>query len=114
MLFHIADAPCHGREFQSLGMDDRFPNGDPAGLTIEQLFGQIMEKGLQYYFGRITDRTDTMIRKFADVYDREILVCDVKDTQQIFHTVLSSASTAVGRGSLLCPLLKRAIVHQST
>ena len=114
MLFHIADAPCHGREFQSHKMGDRFPDGDPAGLTIEQLFGQIMEKGLQYYFGRITDRTDTMIRKFADVYDREILVCDVKDTQQIFHTVLSSASTAVGRGSLLCPLLKREIVHQPT
>ena len=35
-LFHIADAPPHGREYTS-GTGDGFPDGCPCGIKIETL-----------------------------------------------------------------------------
>jgi hypothetical protein len=35
ILYHVADAPCHGREFHD--MDDNYPHGDPHGLKAVDL-----------------------------------------------------------------------------
>lgn len=101
MLFHIADRPCHGREFHSYGDSadsDRYPAGDPSGRSINSLFGQINGKEIQYNFGKITADTDIMLKKFSTVYDGEIIVCDVKDAGRILENVVSSTSMAVTRG----------------
>lgn len=109
MLFHIADAPCHGKEFHAESLPsgyDHFPNGDPSGRTIYSLFGVINQKKIQYNFGKITDDTDIMLKKFSTVYDGKIGICDVKDAGRIFENVVSSTSMAVTRGIKFHKFLK--------
>ena len=98
MLFHIADNPCHGREFHSGMIPDNYPNGDPYGLKMGPLFDRINNKQIQYFFGKITDQTDKMLEKFSDVYDGEIVVCDLKDVASIMDNIISSSSLAVSQG----------------
>ena len=88
VIFHICDAPCHGREFHCYG--DDYPDGDPHGLTHTELFSRIRQLGIHYYFGRMTSTTDQMIRKFSDVYGQPIVDFDVKKASQIRDTVVAA------------------------
>ena len=99
MIFHIADNPCHGREYHS-GIRDNFPHGDPYGSrrSANSLFGQINQKGIQYFFGKITNATDIMLEKFLEVYNGKIVICDLKDVSRIMDSVVSTTSLAVTRG----------------
>ena len=105
MLFHIADCPCHGREFHSYPVGlDFYPNGDPRGSrahTLKSLFDRINGEEIQYFFGKITNETDIMLEKFSTVYNGEIVVCDLKNADRIFESVVSTTSMAVTRGILL-------------
>ena len=70
ILFHIADAPCHGSRFHSDCGDD-YPSGDPRGLDITDLIKQIISKNVCYYFAEINKSTLKMIEEFetnAEVY----------------------------------------------
>uniref|UniRef100_A0AC34G5M5 Uncharacterized protein n=1 Tax=Panagrolaimus sp. ES5 TaxID=591445 RepID=A0AC34G5M5_9BILA len=40
VIFHIADAPCHGRKYHD--QDDSYPSGDPKGRTETDLFKRII------------------------------------------------------------------------
>lgn len=62
ILYHIADAPCHGREFHD--MSDDYPGGDKYGLKIEDLLNGLNQKNVIYYFGKINSSTDKMIGEF--------------------------------------------------
>ena len=95
MLFHIADWPCHGREFHGWVTGDDYPNGDPKGRSIQTMLDQLAEKRIQYYFGKITEYTDKMIAKFSEVFDGEILVCDLVNPDKLFEKVVSTSSIAV-------------------
>lgn len=101
MLFHIADCPCHGREFHSYPVGlDFYPNGDPRGSrahTLKSLFDRINGEEIQYFFGKITNETDIMLEKFSTVYNGEIVVCDLKNADRIFESVVSTTSMAVTR-----------------
>jgi hypothetical protein len=99
MLFHIADAPCHGREFHNSIMGDRFPNGDPSARTLLQLLGPLAENGVHYHFGKINELTDRMVQKFAEAYDGEFVVCDFKNPNRMVDNIVSTASIAVTRGN---------------
>ena len=70
ILFHIADAPCHGKMFhdESLKIFDFYPNGDPDGRQIHTLLERICEKNIDYYFTEINESTREMI----DVFNREL------------------------------------------
>lgn len=68
ILFHIADAPCHGSRFHSDCGDD-YPSGDPRGLDITDLIKQIISKNVCYYFAEINKSTLKMIEEF----DKELL-----------------------------------------
>ena len=41
VLFHIADAPCHGARFHAANVGDDHPSGDPKGLKISELLKNI-------------------------------------------------------------------------
>ena len=63
ILFHVADAPCHGREYHDDVLDN-FPNGDPRGLHAQDLLEKLQDKNVKYWFAKLTDKTDKMITKF--------------------------------------------------
>ena len=66
IIFHIGDAGGHGRlaEPQS---EDRFPDGGPEDEPLEPMVDFIKENGIEYFFGRINNRTERMIAEFERV-----------------------------------------------
>ena len=63
VLYHIGDAPCHGRDFHSVRQDCN-PRGDPRGLRAEELLRTLLAQEVLYCFGKINESTDTMIERF--------------------------------------------------
>ncbi|CAF1127995.1 unnamed protein product [Brachionus calyciflorus] len=65
ILFHIGDAPCHGKRFH-LDCGDDYPAGDPRGLNITDLMKGLAEKNINYYFAEINNTTVKMIDEFSN------------------------------------------------
>ncbi|CAB4386700.1 unnamed protein product [Rhizophagus irregularis] len=65
VLLHIVDYPPHGRRFSNIR--DKYPNGDPYGLTAESVLKMMQSKNILYFFGRITSHTDTMLQIFHNI-----------------------------------------------
>ena len=63
VLFHVADAPCHGSRFHC-GVNDAHPGGDPRGLDITSLLRKVTELNLNYFFAKMNDSTVKMIDEF--------------------------------------------------
>lgn len=68
MVFHITDAPAHGRLFHTSRVSDRFPHGDPDGLDPRDSISEMSQQGFHYTFIKITSSTDTMIDVFHNVW----------------------------------------------
>ena len=66
ILFHVADAPCHGKQYHDDVLDD-FPNGDPRSLNAQDLLKVLEDKNVKYWFAKLTDKTDKMITKFRNL-----------------------------------------------
>jgi hypothetical protein len=66
VLFHICDAPCHGRDFHN-GSNDQYPDGDPRGLKIDKLLANLASKNIDYYFAEINSSTAKMIDEFNKI-----------------------------------------------
>ena len=65
MLIHIADAPCHGRQYHDI--DDTYPSGDPGGISHESMMKEVVRFNIDYWFGYIQKtNTDKMIGIFND------------------------------------------------
>ena len=91
-MVHIADAPCHGTQYHSL--NDDYPNGDPAGITHDQMMQKVADFNIQYCFGYIeSDLTDKMIQIFNEslkkASDKRLLIKDIsaKDPKEIKDAV---------------------------
>ncbi len=67
ILYHFADAPAHGREFHDSRGTDDYPDGDPNGLKANEILADLVNLKTQYFFGKIKDRTDIMIRRFNEL-----------------------------------------------
>ena len=63
ILFHVADSPCHGRQYHD-GVNDHFPNGDPTSLNATDLLNVLENLNIKYWFAKLTDKTDKMITEF--------------------------------------------------
>ena len=50
VLYHIGDAPCHGKRFHE-GLRDDYPDGDPNGLKPETILPSLVSKNILYFFG---------------------------------------------------------------
>ncbi|GBB86403.1 hypothetical protein RclHR1_12840001 [Rhizophagus clarus] len=66
VLLHIGDYPPHGRCFTTLE-DDKYPYGDPNGLTAENVLEKMQKKNILYFFGKITNETDQMLEIFRGI-----------------------------------------------
>jgi hypothetical protein len=65
VLLHIGDYPPHGRRFSDLG--DKYPDGDPYGLTAESVLEKMQSKNILYFFGKITNYTEKMLEIFQGI-----------------------------------------------
>ena len=70
MVFHIADAPAHGRMYHLPRVSDRFPDGDPDGKDPRESLRHMAWQEVEFTFVRITSSTDVMIDVFHEVYTR--------------------------------------------
>jgi hypothetical protein len=70
LLFHIADAPCHGLRFHN-GVTDNFPAGDKFGRRIEDLLSSLRTncKITKYFFCHLNTSTEKMVREFKNADD---------------------------------------------
>jgi hypothetical protein len=66
VLLHIGDCPPHGRHFTTL-QDDKYPDGDPYGLTAESVLEKMQSKNILYFFGKITNYTEKMLEIFRSI-----------------------------------------------
>lgn len=65
VLIHIADAPCHGKQYHDSSVGDDYPDGDPKGLQLDHMMKKLADSSIHYYFGYINKRcTLPMINAF--------------------------------------------------
>ncbi|KAF0430338.1 kinase-like protein [Gigaspora margarita] len=68
VLLHIGDNPPHGRRFTRFtDLEDDYPNGDPYGFTAESVLEKMRSERILYFFGKITENTNEMIRIFRSI-----------------------------------------------
>jgi hypothetical protein len=69
ILFHIGDAPCHGKFFAGkLEIGDSYKDFDADGKKASNLLKTIMkDSNVKYVFLEVTDRTRPMIDKFNEL-----------------------------------------------
>lgn len=105
VLFHIADAPPHGRvrgkgqHFHD--MHDDHPDGHSSDVNLETLFTSMRDRELDYYFGRINSTTDTMLGIFERFYGQAIGCYDTKDPGSIAASVSDSIMGSVSARSAM-------------
>ena len=98
VLFHIADAPCHGSRFHSRANDD-YPDGDPRGLNITSLLKKLVDLNVNYYFGKINSSTEKMIEEFnlelRKLQGNLIKVTELTSIDLINETVMKSVESTI-------------------
>ncbi|XP_028401291.1 alpha-protein kinase vwkA-like [Dendronephthya gigantea] len=96
ILFHVTDAPCHGRQYHEDVLDD-FPNGDPRGLNAGDLLNVLEDKNIAYWFAKITDKTDKMIAEFRKLLRTPTMLQQVKleSAEQLMFAVADSISSSI-------------------
>ena len=94
ILFHLADAPPHGKErYHNHG--DNYPNGHPRDKPLETLFREMHQKKLSYYFGRINKECDKMVRVFEIYYGSKIDSLDTSKASLISSSVTASVTSTI-------------------
>ncbi|EFA75037.1 protein serine/threonine kinase [Heterostelium album PN500] len=102
VLIHICDAPCHGNQYHRF--QDNYPNGDPFGITHEQVVDNICRFDLNYFFGYVNiDSTSSMIHilsqtlKILSNNQLQINSFDAKDIQSLSDNVYRAVSESIQR-----------------
>jgi len=105
VIFHIADAPPHGRiggrgqQYHS-NIDD-YPDGHPSDVCTQTLFEGMNSKDIDYYFGKINHECDRMLTIFEKMYGRKIQSYDTSNPGTIASSVSRSVMDSVGARSAL-------------
>jgi len=94
ILFHIGDSPPHGKNYHNC-TDDHYPNGHPRDKPFAQLFQEMRDKEIDYYFGKIIDATDKMIEVFEQHYGRPIDTLDSSKVSTLSDDVTASVMKTV-------------------
>ena len=99
---HIADAPCHGKQFHKSEVTDDHPEGDPSGLQLSTLMRILAAQGIAYYFGYIKrSTTDDMIKAFNLALKKEssrmmnMHEFDVSKAENVFEGVYTSVASSI-------------------
>ena len=60
-MFHIFDAPCHGKKYHDVGWDS-YQDGDPHGLVIEDLMDEFYKNKISFTCIKLNDESDKMMK----------------------------------------------------
>ena len=94
VLFHLGDAPPHGRpKYHSY--DDEYPDGHSSDKPLEILFNEMLNKNIKYFFGRINDYCDTMIQVFEKYYGKKIDSFASETVSTISRSVTTAVASSV-------------------
>ena len=64
----VCDAPCHGKEYHNISYD-KFPDGDPSGVTLEEVVKKFYDKGITFYCIEICSNSKKMFNIMKNVYN---------------------------------------------
>jgi hypothetical protein len=67
MLYHLADAPCHGRKFHNVL--DNYPDGLKTDERWDIIFKKLAQKEINYLYYDIGGTTSKMFKEFKKLYD---------------------------------------------
>ena len=97
IIFHMGDAPPHGRQYGS--RCDSFPGGHPQDRPISDIFADMKQKQIQYYFGRINQSTAAMEKAFSAAYGQPIdkWAVDSADAGRVISSLTSIVSQSVSK-----------------
>ena len=104
VLFHIGDAPCHGREFSGGKWSDNHAGSDHG--ILEKLARLKSMGSVQYFFAKLNDSTDTMVRRFNTA-----LSPDGLGTKFVHMTSMSAPTEMV---KLVTESVTHSITHSAT
>ena len=109
-IFHIADAPGHGREMCD-DYDD-YPNGSPDGHKLQDQMRLFAAKEVHFTFVKVNEVCNKMIKLMHENYDPSGLTinvtdlanaCQTKSKQEVDNQFVNAASfmlrAAVGGGA---------------
>ena len=74
-IFHILDAPCHGKKYNDL--DDDKLESCPNNIDVEELFYEMRNKNINYYIIKLNDSINIMTKEFAKYIKFETLSPEV-------------------------------------
>jgi hypothetical protein len=118
LIFHIGDAPPHGRRFYD-GAGDSLPNGHPKDIKPEDLFSIMESKQIKYYFGEMNNSCDQMKTVFGAILgsDPTALCYNVANVASIAGSVTASAlrvvsESAMVRGAKVAPPRRYRLVRE--
>jgi len=95
MLYHIADAPCHGKAYHDAKYGDYDSNKDSSKELGRKYMESFYAKNITYVFCRINQSTDMMIDVFSKLSSLEIKTQQLKDPKTLVKVVSSSISTSI-------------------
>lgn len=67
----VCDAPCHGVKYHNI-IYDKYIDGDPSGLVIENLIEEFVKKKITMYCIEINDSTKKMFKVIENIYSNAI------------------------------------------
>jgi len=82
----IADAPTHGKQYHDIGRDD-YPEGSPAGVSLENLVEDFKEREIALTLYKLTDKTEKMYDVIKNTYNSEDWVTFVDIREDIDKSV---------------------------
>ena len=70
-IFHILDAPCHGKKYNNIEGDKY--ESCPKNIDVEELLIDLRNRNIKYSVIQLNDSTDLMIKEFKKFVNLEIL-----------------------------------------
>lgn len=70
-IYHILDAPCHGKKYNNIE-NDRLEDC-PNKIDLEDLLIEIRNKDIKYSVIKLNDSADIMLKEFQNIINLEVL-----------------------------------------